>query len=70
MLEKDIELPMYPETAELGEKGVRMIADAVEDQLHWIFRPNEKTERLQFSVSYRNDKLLVRIIYTCYFMVM
>jgi len=40
----DIELPKYPYTAELGEKGVRMVADAVEDELHWIFRPNTKAD--------------------------
>lgn len=40
----DIELPKYTETAELGEKGVRMVADAVEDDLHWIFRPTTKTD--------------------------
>lgn len=44
MLEKDILLPKYPESAELGAKGVRMVADVIEDQFHWIFRPNEKTD--------------------------
>ncbi len=44
MIEEDAELPLYPESAELGAKGVRMVADTIEDQLHWIFRPNGKTD--------------------------
>ncbi len=41
---EEMDLPLYPATAQLGEKGVRMIANAVEDGLNWIFRPNTKTD--------------------------
>jgi hypothetical protein len=44
MTNSDIDLPKYTDKAELGEKGVRMIADVVEDELHWIFRPITKTD--------------------------
>lgn len=44
MFEEEVELPLYPESAELGAKGVRMVADSIEDELHWIFRPNGKTD--------------------------
>lgn len=44
MLEKDNKLPLYPNSEELGAKGVRMVADSIEDKLHWIFRPNGKSD--------------------------
>lgn len=44
MIDFDIDLPKYTETAELGEKGGRMIANVVEDELHWIFMPTTKTD--------------------------
>lgn len=37
-------LPKFATSAELGEKGVRMVADAIEDELHWIFRPTTRTD--------------------------
>lgn len=41
---ENIEMPFYTETAESGEKGVRMVSNAIEDELRWIFRPNIKTD--------------------------
>jgi hypothetical protein len=39
-----LDMPIYPESAELGAKGVRMVSDAVEDEFHWIFRVKEKAD--------------------------
>ena len=44
MSDENIELPTYAETAELGEKGVRMVCSVVEDDFHWVFRPTTKTD--------------------------
>ena len=44
MEERKIRLPIYPKSEELGSKGVRMVADAVEDELHWIFRAKKKED--------------------------
>ena len=44
MQKDEKKLPIYSETGELGSKGIRMVADAVEDELHWIFRVKEKTD--------------------------
>lgn len=52
----EIHLPKYTETSELGEKGVRMIADAVEDEMHWIFRPTTKTDvGIDGEIEYKTD---------------
>lgn len=44
MKEEKMKLPIYSESEELGSKGVRIIADAVEDELHWIFRVKDKAD--------------------------
>jgi len=44
MGEQNFLMPNYPESAELGDKGVRMVADAVADELHWIFRVKEQAD--------------------------
>lgn len=37
-------LPIYDPKTKTGEKGVRLVADAVEDNLGWIFRTKRKTD--------------------------
>ena len=44
MTHGDIEMPIYTESTELGEKGTRMLCDVVEDEFHWIFRPKRKND--------------------------
>ena len=41
---ENIEMPIYTETAESVEKEIRMVSNAIEDDLKWIFRPNIKTD--------------------------
>lgn len=57
MTDLDIKLPKYITSAKLGEKGVRIIADAVEDELHWIFRPTTKTDvGIDGEIEYVNEE--------------
>lgn len=37
-------LPMYPESEELGDKGVRMVESIFCDEFRWIFRQQEKND--------------------------
>jgi hypothetical protein len=39
-----VDLPKYPEEAELAERGVRLVQEAVEDNLGWIFRVKRKAD--------------------------
>ncbi|WP_186002495.1 DUF4365 domain-containing protein [Mycobacterium sp. KBS0706] len=38
------DLPTYSQETELGERGVRMVQEAVEQQLHWILRVKRKVD--------------------------